>query len=252
MSWLPDPDTVQLMSLPIEIVGLFFAAIEIYRPQYARVLEAIFDFLGEGLFHLLLGKQYKEAVTKQGLPVFLTGQLVLLLVSTAACYFLWSHFRNCGMSPLLLMSSGLLASAVTGVLLGLGRGGMLFKILFTLLTMILFAPMYILGFAIIILLWPVEWLFALFNWMTKGHAIGGLGLTLTLLGLCGEVYQVSEIQIGIRYIYPYWGGVMAVLLCLCILLLISRWMVRKTKATDLSGFNQFVRKRMGLPPLNQK
>lgn len=252
MNWPPDPDTVQLMSLPLELVGLFFAAIELYQPKHARALETIFDFLGEGLFHLLLGKQYKEAVAEQGLLGFLIGQFVLLLISIAACYFIWAYFRNYGVAPVTMILGGLLGGAVIGVLQGLGRGGVLLKILFALLAMILFAPMYVLGCALIIVLWPVEWLFALFNWMTNGHATGGLGLTFTLLGLCGEIYQVSAIHIGTNYLCSYWGGVLVVILCLGVLLLVARWIVRKTKGADLSGFNQFVRKRMGLPPLTRK
>jgi len=248
MTWPPSTDTVQLLSLPLEIVGLFFAALEIYRPKHARALEAIFDFLGEGIFHLILGKQYRDTIAKQGVFAFILGQIVLLAVSTAACYYLWNYFRSSGFSPTALVTIALLCSAIVGVILGLGRGGSIVKVVFTVLGVVLYSPMYVVGLAVMIVLKPVEWLFALFNWMTNGYATGGLGLSFTMVGLLGEAYQVSAIDINTEYEWLYWGGVLAFVFSLAMLYVISRWVVLGSKGTDLSGFNDFVRKHLGLPP----
>ena len=51
--WLPDPDLVQHVSLPLEIIGLFLALLEIYFPRHADRLEHAVDWLAESISELL-------------------------------------------------------------------------------------------------------------------------------------------------------------------------------------------------------
>lgn len=169
MSFLNDQsaDLVQLISLPLESVGLALAFVELRTPALADRIESAIDSVERKLLGVV------SLDTLQGLvwPFALFG--IALVAAT---------FLHYGLSiEIFTPSHGVsLPWAIVLAVFWLG-GGVLAAILLFLL------PVVALGTAL-----------RTIDRYARGRALGGLGLLLSVLGLLGEVYQVLTMFYGVH------------------------------------------------------
>lgn len=219
MNCFPDPDLIQRISLPLEMAGLFFAFVEIYRPKHAEWWEVIFDQFAGNLLGKLGGEVYREQVRWSGWWTVLS----LFLIATVSAALNWSLFwwlagkgATFQMYALVAVSVALAGSLLQRHLrraLPLMLAFMLFFFIF----------IYAIGGTAFLVLWIMARLMGLFNRLGDGRAIGGLGLFLGALGLAGEVYQVLMLNDSTITRMEYF----ALIVVLAVPFLVIRWFINK-------------------------
>ena len=186
MSWLPYPDTVQHVSLPLSLLGLFLAMMEIYFPRHARYLESRVDAFALNPFPKDLHESLVREAGKGRVMLLLVVVIITGAISMAVHYgfaMLVSKYGFIVSVPalaLIVLALGIAAlgpqktGRVLMICLGLGMA-MEIIVFYALLLLCTAASKY-----------PFVWM----DRVGKGHAIGGIGLSLGTIGFLGEVYQV--------------------------------------------------------------
>lgn len=193
MNWLPHSNTVQHISLPLELLGLFLVLLEIYYPRHANQLEALIDEKRRwAMEHVRLA--LVESFWPSDIGVRMRPFMMAFLIVLASL-ILWLH--------LLIAEKHALPWWLLPCWTGVGGLGLRqsklspywqlrmveYSLFLAALPFVLF-----IGFLSIVLLFIVSYPFMMLDRIGRGHATGGLGLILGAIGLLGEGYQVIMID----------------------------------------------------------
>lgn len=213
-------DTIQLISLPLELVGAFLAVTEIWFEENARRIEEAIDNYPARLKRIierLGGLQSRVIKRLDPLMNSPTGFYLFLSIAVVLYYFITVLFElafNVRFFPgytiweSALLSLPVCAFLLVFVLLPINKGWKMSErpwfiiavvalsippFIFVFLSfMLLFIP--VISYSIVAL--TVVMIVRFFNVIAKGRAIGGIGLFLAGLGVLGEVYQVLTMFLG--------------------------------------------------------
>lgn len=249
MDWLPDPDLIQHISLPLEMAGLFFAFVEIFRPKHAEWWEVIFDQFAGNLLGRLGSEVYKEQLQWRGWLTVLSLTFIAA-ISAALNWWLFSWLAGKGMTFQMYMASAFVIALVGSLLQRHLKRVML--LMFTFMCFF-FIFIYALGGAVFLWCWLMARLMGLFNRLGNGRAIGGLGLFLGTLGLTGEVYQVAMLNDDMITRVEY----LALIVALTIPFAVIAWFINKVvkkgktpadakRVITMGTLRAGTRKKMGL------
>lgn len=213
--WLPDPDLVQHISLPLELLGLFLAMLEMFFPRHADQLEVEVDKLA------MTWKKPAVAIFGKGSWMRFFAFLLLVIVSTWPwIWYLWGEYNDVMKIYCVLLFLTIILASI--------------KVKFSkqfgfLILMIVIAPL-----LPIFLLWVIPIVLLryginLFDRIGNGRATGGIGIALGVLGLLGEVYQVVVIDLdgGMNSILEYWSVVLSIIIALGITIFFIHRVVKK-------------------------
>jgi len=196
--WLPDPDVVQHISLPLELLGLFLVLIELFYREAANKLESLIDG------HSNLSIPFLMKIREGNWPLQKKQVVLLWFMSTAypimVIMLLWYS-----------LGTVILVPVAAFVFLGfwleeIGAGVQRFPewgfkrlkrwVVYAVVWIILpfFICLYLGYLAAGVILLPLKGLLMAFNRLGDGHGIGGIGLMLGFVGFTGEVYQVLMID----------------------------------------------------------
>lgn len=223
---LTDPNVVQRISLPLEMAGLFFAFVEIFRPKHAEWWEALFDGMSTNFIGVLSTEMYRDDIKKAGLRKWVIGLGIPILVSGLVDYLIWLWLKANG------IPSGQFILWFFGVSLAVGIAIMYIRVhwvLKGLIAVVFIAPLYPLGAVAIGMFWLLSRVFRFFDRTGKGRAVGGFGLCLGCLGLAGEVYQVAMLNDDVLTRLEYVAMIGLLAIPVVLLALFFKKLVKKNK-----------------------
>lgn len=227
MTWLPDADLVQHVSLPLELLGLFLAMLEIFFNGHAKKLEQAIDAAANWLaVDAYKDKSLLSKVEDVYNVVFMV-YIFLPVVGVLDPYpkwVLWAFYFS--------------------TLDGLYRYFVLYwfkswrtQLWSRILRGILLLPLLVFFVLVVALFLLLQLIITVFDSIGKGHAIGGIGIALGIFGLLGEIYQVILIDLkGTSLaVMEYWTMVVSLVISLGIIAFFVHRQVKvpaKDEATD--------------------
>lgn len=229
--WLPDPDLVQHVSLPLEIIGLFLALLEIYFPQHADRLELWLDKLAKSLFPsgaiLILGRVFDNIPKGKHMRAFWLT-VFGFVVSTwlvRGVYTLWFRENTETFTYIYRSLPHWGAFIFIAYLL---RRGILLEVLTALTVFCATYPVFVSILCVTLVI-------GAFDRMGMGKATGGIGLTLGGLGFLGEIYQVAMLNDDPVTRLEYWSIIVALLTALGIVVFFVHRIIQKEKRPPASA-----------------
>jgi len=190
-------DKLQIISLPLELVGLCLAIIEIYFPKIRSLIEETIKTISKLKNYKVVYKYLRRRhwIKEHGGTVTIPGGCVAALGFIIALLPAFALFGDVIDAKWMMNLDGLLR--------------MILQILFFLITIVIWIVLgYIVWFLIsypifIVFYFPFWILFIVFgriaqqlDKITNGKSIGAMGLVLASLGVLGEIYQVCEMFFG--------------------------------------------------------
>lgn len=166
-------NVVQLISLPLEVIGCSFAFIEVFTPKTADRIENWFDHTQKEIKAIVewaQGKTPEEDEPKMNLWVRIEHASLTVRILFYSLLFL--------LGPFAILS--VIAIIFSPIATGLGLALIIAIFIFT--TLVITWMLGLFGKTI-----------ALFNRITNGYALGAIGVILASIGVLGEVYQVLTI-----------------------------------------------------------
>jgi len=151
-------DVVQLVSLPLELLGLSLAWIEVIYPLKAREICKVMEALGRITFPPAV----ISPIQKLAWRLFIIIELALMALSWLTLFCLIERFE-----PRSISFFGFVFGLLVGPIIG---SFICFRL--------------------------VSWLLNVLSDFSEGRALGTFGLILAALGVLCEVYQVSVLLFG--------------------------------------------------------
>lgn len=196
-------------------MGLSLALLEIYYPAIARALENRVDRFSRSWIIAPAFEEFSILEKVLFVPVLFVFDLIWYRAFTT---YGWSGF-------IVLIALIIPAVLLVDHLSGKVRRWYGASIVSPLFTLALFTEI------------PGQvcaWLIELFNHVGKGHAIGGIGLALGVLGFTGEVYQVVMLELrsstSATHIVEYWATVAAMVVGVIVMAYFARRILRSSDA----------------------
>ena len=215
LNWLPDPDLVQHVSLPLELIGFALAWIEIFRPGHSVFLEARIDRAQDWFWnnkYMVLFQPHLEkfkVVPKPRwlhVPFHILGYVLLIWWP----YYEYQKVIQWNLSWWIIVPLPFLFLLYIRIS---QNKNMFIKAISMVLIVVYITPAFVLMLVAYLVLLGAGTVVAFFNSIGGGKAIGGIGFFLGWIGLSGEVYQVLMLDDDEITKFEYWSMV-AVLIVL--------------------------------------
>jgi hypothetical protein len=228
MKALPDPNIIQHIALPLELIGLFLAMLEIFYPAYARALEHRVDGFVEGKTFLKMIPFYKLRGLKLSLRLKL--RLFLIVSLSLACSIALHVFVHNNYALTLSEAAAIILPLMVisylwnrRTIRRVNRTHRAPNRIEELVNFIIHAPtsaeVWTLNLVLLVLAGATELLIRSLNRMGNDQAVGAIGIGLGAVGFIMEFYQVVHIEMheqeygDVAFLTEYWS-IIAVLVIL--------------------------------------
>ena len=188
MQWPPDPNTVQHVSLPLELLGLFLAFLEMFYEEHANKLEASIDRIGHWTNPFTKNLTQAQR-TLRGSRVMDMALLICLGIMLA---FGLGTFGNELVHSIVKDFGEMVVGSFMLFLLWIFLGPKNER--WWWVPLIIGLPLIAAMAIVAVPFYLISKVIDFFNWIGDERATGGIGLALGCLGLVGEVYQVIMID----------------------------------------------------------
>lgn len=224
-SWLPDPDLVQHVSLPLELLGLFLAMLEIFFPKHADYVEATVDnaraWLTEYNFYDVLKGVAIETFKRENLAFL----IYMVFISVVHVRLFLASLETT--TSAVLMWLGFTATGIAAAVVGATTKNKLHHGISYIVASVCFIHLIIAMGVLLVLFTMTAFIIHFFDHFGKGKATGGIGITLGCIGLLGEAYQVCMLNDDVPTRLQYWSMIATLLILLgVIVFFVNRVVVR--------------------------